>query len=116
MTSHDCVMKLRRLLHIKKIGHTGTLDPAVEGVLPICIGEATKIIPFLVHLNKEYIANIHLGISTTTEDSEGEILVQEDVSTPPSYDEVEEVVQQFEGTIQQTPPMYSAIKVKGKKL
>src|SRR5690625_3295827 len=58
----------------------------------------------------------HLGISTTTEDSEGEILVQEDVSTPPSYDEVEEVVQQFEGTIQQTPPMYSAIKVKGKKL
>lgn len=116
MTSHDCVMKLRRLLHIKKIGHTGTLDPAVEGVLPICIGEATKIIPFLVHLNKEYIANIHLGISTTTEDSEGEIIVQKDVSTPPSYDEVETVVQQFKGTIQQTPPMYSAIKVKGKKL
>ncbi len=116
MTSHDCVMKIRRLIHIKKVGHTGTLDPEVEGVLPICIGEATKIIPFLVHLNKEYIANVNLGTSTTTEDSVGDIVHQKKVNKVPSQEEVKRVLQSFEGTIQQTPPMYSAIRVNGKRL
>src|SRR5699024_1292726 len=67
MTYHDCVMKIRRLLKMKKVGHTGTLDPEVEGVLPICLGEATKIIPFLKN-SKTYRAEVFLGTSTTTED------------------------------------------------
>src|SRR5690625_6296328 len=105
MTSHDCVMKIRRLIHIKKVGHTGTLDPEVEGVLPICIGEATKIIPFLVHLNKEYIANVNLGTSTTTEDSVGDIVHQKRVDKIPSHDEVKGVLQSFKGTIKKTQQM-----------
>jgi len=115
-TSHDCVMKIRKLLHIKKVGHTGTLDPEVEGVLPICIGEATKIIPFLIHLNKEYIANVSLGIATTTEDSEGDIVTKKDITSIPSSEAIDAILQNFSGTIQQTPPMYSAVRVKGKRL
>src|SRR5690625_1902265 len=99
MTSHDCVMKMRRLIHIKEVGHTGTLDPEVEGVLPICIGEATKIIPFLVHLDKEYIANVNLGTSTTTEDSVGDIVHQKRINKIPSNDEVIRDIQSFEETI-----------------
>lgn len=116
MTSHDCVVKMRKLLHIKKVGHTGTLDPEVEGVLPICIGEATKIIPFLAHLKKEYIANVTLGTTTTTEDSEGEVVLEKPVTSVPTRDDIAHVLQSFTGTIQQTPPMYSAVKVNGKKL
>lgn len=116
MTSHDCVMKVRKLLHIKKVGHTGTLDPNVEGVLPICIGEATKIIPFLSDLQKVYIAEIALGKSTTTEDTDGEVVEVRKVTQAPSDEEVKEVLQKFTGKIEQTPPIYSAIKVKGKRL
>ena len=116
MTSHDCVFKMRKMLHIKKIGHTGTLDPEVEGVLPICIGDATKIIPFLIHLNKEYIANIQLGVATTTEDSSGEVILQKSVTKMPTTEEINDVLQTFVGTIKQTPPMYSAVRVKGKRL
>lgn len=116
MTSHDCVMKIRKLLRIKKVGHTGTLDPSVEGVLPICIGEGTKIIPFLTHLKKEYIANVCLGIATTTEDTEGEIVREKQVEQTFSTATIDQTLQTFVGTIQQTPPMYSAVKVKGKKL
>src|SRR5690625_6836352 len=79
MTSHDCVVQIRKLVGKLKIGHTGTLDPGVEGVLPICIGEATKIIPFLTPLKKVYIADVKLGISTTTEDSDGEIVEEKHV-------------------------------------
>ena len=116
MTSHDCVFKMRKMLHIKKIGHTGTLDPDVEGVLPICVGDATKIIPFLIHLNKEYIANVQLGVATTTEDSSGEIILQKAVTKMPTAEEINDVLQTFVGTIKQTPPMYSAVRVKGKRL
>jgi len=116
MTSHDCVMKVRKLLHIKKVGHTGTLDPNVEGVLPICIGEATKIIPFLLDLKKVYIAEIILGRTTTTEDSDGETVQEEKVTLPPSDTEINRVLHQYTGKIEQTPPMYSAVKVKGKRL
>ncbi|HLR72604.1 MAG TPA: tRNA pseudouridine(55) synthase TruB [Pseudogracilibacillus sp.] len=116
MTSHDCVFKMRKMLHIKKIGHTGTLDPDVEGVLPICVGDATKIIPFLIHLNKEYIANVQLGVATTTEDSSGEVILQKAVTNMPTTEEINDVLQTFIGTIKQTPPMYSAVRVKGKRL
>lgn len=116
MTSHDCVFKMRKMLHIKKIGHTGTLDPEVEGVLPICVGDATKIIPFLIHLNKEYIANVQLGTSTTTEDSSGEVVLQKQVTNMPTTEKINEVLQTFVGTIEQTPPMYSAVRVNGKRL
>ncbi len=116
MTSHDCVMKLRRLLQIKKIGHTGTLDPEVEGVLPICIGEATKIIPFLIHLKKEYVAHVSLGVTTTTEDSYGDIVTEKAVTSIPTKQEIDHVLRDFMGTIKQTPPLYSAIKVAGKRL
>lgn len=116
MTSHDCVVRLRRLLHIKKIGHTGTLDPSVEGVLPICIGEATKIVPYMTDTSKTYVATIRLGIATDTEDSEGKIINEETIHTPPSKQTIEEVLASFKGTVLQQPPMYSAVKVNGKKL
>lgn len=116
MTSHDCVQKVRKIIGIKKVGHTGTLDPNVEGVLPICIGEATKTIPFLQQLRKVYVAEITLGIATTTEDADGEIIEQMEIRRGPTDEEIEDVIQSFIGEIKQKPPMYSAIKVKGKRL
>ncbi|RYG73838.1 tRNA pseudouridine(55) synthase TruB [Lentibacillus lipolyticus] len=116
MTSHDCVMKIRKLLHIKKVGHTGTLDPEVEGVLPICIGQATKIVPYLTNTKKTYIAEVKLGIATETEDGHGELIESVNVTVPPSQQTIENVLQLFRGNITQIPPMYSAVKVKGKKL
>ncbi|SFA76916.1 tRNA pseudouridine synthase B [Lentibacillus halodurans] len=116
MTSHDCVMKVRQLFRIKKVGHTGTLDPEAEGVLPICIGQATKIAPFLTDTKKTYIAEVKLGIATETEDSHGKVIKTRQVTTPPSQQAVENVLQLFRGQITQVPPMYSAIKVHGKKL
>src|SRR5690625_1275446 len=107
---------MRRITKIKRIGHTGTLDPNVEGVLPICLGEATKTIPYLQQLNKEYIAEITLGISTTTEDADGDIVEHQPITTLPSPEAIEETLNSFLGTIKQTPPMYSAIRVKGKRL
>ncbi len=116
MTSHDCVAKIRHMIGKQKVGHTGTLDPEVEGVLPICIGEATKIIPFLSSLKKEYIATVFLGTATTTEDAEGKIVDQREIDIPPTEDEIDHVLQSFTGEITQIPPMYSAVKVKGRKL
>ncbi|HLQ71047.1 MAG TPA: tRNA pseudouridine(55) synthase TruB [Bacillota bacterium] len=116
MTSHDCVMRLRRILHTKKVGHTGTLDPEVEGVLPICVGEATKIVPYLTDTTKTYIATVRLGIETDTEDSHGHITNQEIVQQTPSQQALENVLGSFEGDVYQKPPMYSAVKVNGKKL
>lgn len=116
MTSHDCVMKVRRLLKIKKVGHTGTLDPSVEGVLPICIGEATKVIPYLLPLDKVYIADVYLGKSTTTEDADGEVVEEKVLNSFPTDQAIRKVLAQFHGTIAQTPPMYSAIRVNGKRL
>lgn len=116
MTSHDCVMRVRRILKMKKVGHSGTLDPNVEGVLTICIGEATKIIPYLLDLQKEYIAEVSLGIATDTEDAEGNAVEEVTVTQRPDKNEMRQVLAQFTGEITQIPPMYSAVKVKGKKL
>ncbi len=116
MTSHDCVFKLRKILGTKKVGHTGTLDPSVEGVLPICIGQATRIAEYITDSGKEYVAVVSIGASTETEDADGEI-VQEDLSQKTiSRHKIEEALCQLTGEITQIPPMYSAVKVKGKRL
>lgn len=116
MTSHDCVMKIRRIFQTKKVGHTGTLDPEVEGVLPICIGQATKIVPFLTDTRKTYIAEVKLGQTTETEDSYGKIVKEAAVDKFPSEEEIHQVMEMFQGDIFQIPPMYSAVKVNGRKL
>ena len=112
-TSHDVVAILRRITKIKQIGHTGTLDPFAEGVLPICIGKATRLIEYLDD-DKAYIGTVQLGKSTSTYDTEGEIVKTSDKKI--SKEEIEIALQQFRGKIQQLPPIYSAIKVNGKKL
>ncbi|HEX6593941.1 MAG TPA: tRNA pseudouridine(55) synthase TruB [Bacillota bacterium] len=116
LTSHDCVIKVRKWYKTKKVGHAGTLDPEVEGVLPICIGQATKIVPFLMDTDKTYITEMKLGIATETEDQQGKVIAEKEVNNPPSQQEIENVLQSFQGTITQVPPMYSAVKVKGKRL
>jgi len=116
MTSHDCVAKVRRTLGTKKVGHTGTLDPDVDGVLPICIGSATKLAQFLTAETKEYIGEVTVGYSTTTEDASGEIVAQHPVTETFSQEEIEQTLQSMLGTSTQIPPMYSAVKVDGKKL
>lgn len=116
MTSHDCVIKLRRLFKTKKIGHTGTLDPGVEGVLPICVGSATKMVEFMLNSGKEYAGEITLGYTTTTEDSEGEKVEEVVIESIPTVTQVDNAMAQMTGSIKQVPPMYSAVKVNGKKL
>lgn len=116
MTSHDCVNRLRKLLGTKKVGHTGTLDPDVDGVLPMCIGRATKIVQYLTGDGKTYEGLIALGRATTTEDDSGETVEEKRVQSTFSRTEIESVFQTFTGELEQIPPMYSAIKVKGKKL
>ncbi|MDQ0230487.1 tRNA pseudouridine(55) synthase TruB [Metabacillus malikii] len=116
MTSHDCVAKMRRLARTKKIGHTGTLDPDVTGVLPICIGRATKIVEYLTASSKTYEAEVTIGIATTTEDASGDVVNRKAVTKPITKNEIDEVFHSMVGTIEQIPPMYSAVKVNGKKL
>lgn len=113
MTSHDVVSKLRKLTNIKQIGHTGTLDPFAEGVLPVCIGKATRLIEFLED-DKEYLASVQFGTSTTTYDIEGEVTFTSDKKI--TAENLKNSLKDFEGEILQYPPIYSAIKVKGKKL
>lgn len=113
-TSHDVVAKLRGILHQKKIGHTGTLDPDAVGVLPVCLGRATKLCEFLTDHDKVYEAELRLGITTDTEDTTGKVLCEKEVRV--TQDEVLEAICSFVGEYQQIPPMYSAIKVEGKKL
>ena len=112
-TSHDVVAILRRVTKIKQIGHTGTLDPFAEGVLPICIGKSTRLIEYLED-DKAYIGTVQFGKSTTTYDTEGEGVSYSDNKV--TKEEVENALPQFRGEIQQLPPIYSAIKVNGKKL
>ena len=112
-TSHDVVAILRRVTKIKQIGHTGTLDPFAEGVLPICIGKATRLIEYL-NDDKAYIGTVQLGKSTTTYDLEGETVDVSDKT--PDLEEIENELNNFRGDIEQLPPIYSAIKVNGKKL
>ena len=112
-TSHDVVAILRRVTKIKQIGHTGTLDPFAEGVLPICIGKSTRLIEYLDD-EKAYIGTVQLGKSTTTYDIEGEGVNISNKKT--TLKEIDVALSNFRGEIQQLPPIYSAIKVKGKKL
>ena len=112
-TSHDVVAILRRITKIKQIGHTGTLDPFAEGVLPICIGKATRLIEYLED-DKAYIGTVQLGKSTTTYDTEGDGVNFSDKKV--TLEEIEQALTNFRGEIQQLPPIYSAIKVNGKKL
>ncbi len=114
MTSHDCVNIVRRALKIKRVGHTGTLDPMATGVLPVCIGKATKIADYISLGDKEYIASFKLGIKTDTLDITGTVIEKFDVVL--TREEVVEAINSFKGKITQIPPMYSAKKVKGKKL
>ncbi len=101
---------------MKKVGHGGTLDPDVEGVLPICLGKGTKVIEYLTDSGKEYIGEITLGKATTTEDASGEIIAEKRVVEPFSDQEVDEAMKKMVGNITQVPPMYSAVKVNGHKL
>lgn len=113
-TSHDVVAKLRGILKQKKIGHTGTLDPEAQGVLPVCLGKATKVCDLLTDKEKTYEAVLLLGRTTDTQDATGAILSQSEVSCTPR--EVQRCIESFVGNIMQVPPMYSALKVNGKKL
>ncbi len=115
-TSHDVVNVIRKKLNIKKVGHTGTLDPNATGVLPILVGKATKISKYLIEHNKTYIATIKLGEKTDTGDSEGQVIETKKVPKKLEKEEIEQVLTDFLGKQKQLPPIYSAIKVKGKKL
>ncbi|MBE7011141.1 MAG: tRNA pseudouridine(55) synthase TruB [Ruminococcaceae bacterium] len=114
ITSHDVVYRLRKILGIKKIGHTGTLDPDAEGVLPMCIGRGTKLAEELTAKEKQYLAELTLGITTDTQDISGTILDTKAVVS--TKEEIENAIMSFVGEIDQIPPMFSAIKVDGKKL
>ncbi|WP_397537556.1 tRNA pseudouridine(55) synthase TruB [Rummeliibacillus pycnus] len=116
MTSHDCVFKIRKILHTKKVGHTGTLDPGVEGVLPICIGNATRLAEYLTDTGKVYEAIIEIGTTTTTEDAEGEVVEEDTTEKHITRTQVLEALKSLTGVISQTPPMFSAVKVNGRKL
>lgn len=115
MTSFDVVAALRRICGQKKIGHTGTLDPEAEGVLPVCLGKATRVCTLLTDRDKEYITTFRLGIETDTQDMTGTILEEKD-TTAVTQDQVQQVIAGFVGKQQQIPPMYSARKVNGKRL
>ena len=112
MTSFDVVHEIKKIFHTKKVGHTGTLDPLAEGVLIVCIGNATKIVELLTANDKEYIAEAKLGIKTDTLDTEGEIIDKKDFN----IDLLEDTINSFKKTYLQEVPIYSAVKVNGKKL
>lgn len=113
-TSHDVVAKMRGICGQKKIGHTGTLDPAATGVLPVCLGSATKLCDMLTDKDKEYVAELLLGVETDTQDTTGEVLSRKEVEV--SEEQVRLAAESFIGAYNQVPPMYSALKVNGKKL
>ena len=114
ITSFDVVRKVKKVCGIKKVGHTGTLDPLATGVLPVCVGKATKIVDYIMNDFKIYNAVLKLGEVTDTYDKEGKILSSSPVKV--SEEEIKKAVFSFEGEINQVPPMYSALKVNGKKL
>ena len=115
MTSHDVVNSVRKILNVKRVGHAGTLDPNVAGVLAICVGKGTKFSEILMNGDKKYICEIILGSKTDTQDSYGKILEEHDV---PNFceEEILNVLKDFEGEQLQVPPMFSAVKLNGKKL
>lgn len=114
-TSHDVVAKVRRILKMKRIGHAGTLDPMVTGVLPLCLGRATRVVEYVQERPKAYEAVLQLGIATDTEDLTGSVIEQQS-SVDVTEFAVREALKRFEGEIEQIPPMYSAVKIEGKRL
>lgn len=114
ITSHDAVSIMRKTLNMKRIGHTGTLDPNVTGVLPLCIGKATRVSEYLLDMNKEYVGELSLGLCTDTQDKYGKPLKSSTKEV--SEDEIYKAFAEFKGHIQQIPPMYSALKHNGKRL
>lgn len=114
MTSHDVVSVIRRKLSFKKVGHTGTLDPNAAGVLPICVGQATKVSQFLLESKKRYRGELTLGIETDTQDAYGTVLAQKEVRV--SEENIYQAFKAFKGEVLQVPPMFSALKVNGQKL
>ncbi len=114
-TSHDVVAKVRRILKMKRIGHAGTLDPMVTGVLPLCLGRATRVVEYVQERPKAYEAVLKLGVATDTEDMTGQVIERLD-SVRVTEADVEAALARFTGTIEQVPPMYSAVKVDGKRL
>ncbi|MBU5482789.1 tRNA pseudouridine(55) synthase TruB [Clostridium sp. MSJ-11] len=114
ITSFDVVRMVKKAANTKKVGHTGTLDPMASGVLPICLGNATKIVDYIMNESKIYKSTLKLGVVTDTYDKEGKILKEETVDLEPKI--VEECIKSFQGSIDQVPPMYSALKVNGKRL
>ncbi|GAB4570655.1 MAG: tRNA pseudouridine(55) synthase TruB [Anaerolineae bacterium] len=114
-TSHDVVARVRRLTHVRKVGHAGTLDPLASGVLVICLGPATRLSDYAMHTTKQYRATVRLGAVTDTYDAEGQVVAEYSV---PALDRaaIEAALARFQGEIEQVPPMYSAIKQGGKKL
>ena len=115
MTSHDVVSYLRKVLNMKKVGHTGTLDPEAAGVLPVCVGKATKAVQYLTDKQKSYRANIKFGTVTDTYDSYGQV-IKEYESVVIDRKTLENTLKRFTGVISQKPPVYSAVKIKGRKL
>lgn len=113
MTSFDCVKEVRKITGVKKVGHTGTLDPLACGVLPICLGRATRIVPFILEREKVYRGELFLGLTTTTLDLEGEILSTSNREV--KVDEILDVFSSFEGRQMQLPPLYSARRVGGRR-
>ena len=114
-TSHDVVAKLRGILHMKKIGHTGTLDPDAEGVLPVALGKATRLVDMITDKEKTYEAVMRLGVVTDTQDMSGTVLSQA-AELHVTEEELRAAIESFAGDYMQVPPMYSALKVNGKKL
>ena len=114
MTSFGVVARIRRIIGQKKLGHAGTLDPDAEGVLPVCLGKATKLVELLQGGGKTYEAEMVLGIITDTQDTSGQVLEEHEVHV--TEEEVRHALLAFEGTVDQIPPMYSAVKVRGRKL
>ena len=114
ITSFDVVSKIRRLYQIKKVGHAGTLDPDASGVLPLCIGKATKVIEYLMDKDKAYRVELVLGMATDTQDASGNIILEEPVLA--SNDEIKAAIKSFLGKQEQIPPMYSAVRINGKRL
>ncbi|NLK00261.1 MAG: tRNA pseudouridine(55) synthase TruB [Clostridia bacterium] len=114
MTSHDAVILLRKIFKQKRVGHTGTLDPAASGVLPVCVGKATRLAEYALQYDKSYRAEMILGVETSTQDMEGEILGVTDASSV-SKEQICEIIKNFKGVIKQIPPAFSAVKHEGKK-
>ncbi len=116
MTSHDAVFKCRKIFKTRKVGHSGTLDPNVDGVLPICVGRATKAVNYLMASGKVYKGEIILGFATETEDLDGAVVAKKAIKRPFSQEQINQAMAQLTGEIIQIPPMYSAVKVNGKRL